>query len=91
MRSAPSLASFPSAALETVPVFILLKMALARKIVHRFLFLRRSSPGDRWCEVLDFTPAYNNNNVHLSCAHQRPERSHDTYKPKYDILYTCRA
>ena len=22
---------------------------------------------------------YNNNNVHLSCAHQRPEHSHDTY------------
>ena len=22
---------------------------------------------------------YNNNNVHLSCAHQGPERSHDTY------------
>ena len=21
----------------------------------------------------------NNNNLHLSCAHQRPERSHDTY------------
>ena len=21
----------------------------------------------------------NNNNVHLSCAHQSPERSHDTY------------
>ena len=21
----------------------------------------------------------NNNNVHLSCAHQRPERSHDTH------------
>ena len=21
----------------------------------------------------------NNNHVHLSCAHQRPERSHDTY------------
>ena len=21
----------------------------------------------------------NNNNVHLSCAHQRPERAHDTY------------
>ena len=39
MRSAPSLGSFPSAALETVPVIILLKMALARKIVHRFLFL----------------------------------------------------
>ena len=29
----------------------------------------------------------NNNNVHLSCAYQSPERSHDTY----DILYTCRA
>ena len=31
----------------------------------------------------DVTPpglvANNNNNVHLSCAHQRPERSHDTY------------
>ena len=23
-------------------------------------------------------------------AHQRPERSHDTYQPHYDILYTCR-
>ena len=23
-------------------------------------------------------PSGNNNNVHLSCAHQRPERSHDT-------------
>ena len=22
---------------------------------------------------------FNNNNVHLSCAHQHPERSHDTY------------
>ena len=22
---------------------------------------------------------HNNNNVHLSCAHQRPEHSHDTY------------
>ena len=21
----------------------------------------------------------NNNNIHLSCAHQRPERSHDIY------------
>ena len=21
----------------------------------------------------------NDNNIHLSCAHQRPERSHDTY------------
>ena len=28
-----------------------------------------------------------NNNVRLSC----PERSHDTYQPKYDILYICRA
>ena len=33
----------------------------------------------------------NNSNVHLSLAHQRPERSHDTYQRKYDILYTCRA
>ena len=33
---------------------------------------------------------YNNNNVHLSCADQRPERSHDTYESKCDILYTCK-
>ena len=25
------------------------------------------------------TVVFNNNNVHLSCAHQRPERSHDTH------------
>ena len=29
--------------------------------------------------------------LHLSRAHQRLERSHDTYYPKYDSLYTCRA
>ena len=29
----------------------------------------------------------NNNNVHLSFVHQRPEPSHDTYEPKY-ILHT---
>ena len=32
-----------------------------------------------------------NNNVHLSCAHQRPEHSRDTYEPKYDILYAQRT
>ena len=34
---------------------------------------------------------HHNNTVHLSCTHQRLERSHDTYQPKYDILYTHRA
>ena len=33
----------------------------------------------------------NKNKVHLPCAHQCPERSHDTYLPKYAILYTRRA
>ena len=28
---------------------------------------------------LQFCVFHNNNNVHLSCTHQRPERSHDTY------------
>ena len=32
-----------------------------------------------------------NNNVHLSCTHQHPDRSHDTYSPKYNFLYTRRA
>ena len=36
-------------------------------------------------------PRVNNNNVHLSHAHQRPEHSHSTYEPKYDIAYTCGA
>ena len=31
----------------------------------------------------------NKNNGHLSRAHERTERSHDTCQPKYDILYTC--
>ena len=26
-----------------------------------------------------YTTTTNNNNVYVSCAHQRPERSHDTY------------
>jgi len=26
----------------------------------------------------DFNALVNNNNIHLSCAHQHPERSHDT-------------
>ena len=29
--------------------------------------------------ILVVTVYNNNNNVHLLCAHQRPERSHDTY------------
>ena len=37
-----------------------------------------------WENGRAFTQAWsltitNNNNVHLSCAHQRPERSHNTY------------
>ena len=31
------------------------------------------------CFILEHYSVYNNNNVHLSCAHQCPERSHDTY------------
>ena len=33
---------------------------------------------------------YNKNNIHLSCTHQCPERSHDTCEPKNDILHICR-
>ena len=36
----------------------------------------RFSP-QRW-RIIDPKEGSNNNNVHLSCAHQRPERSHDT-------------
>ena len=36
-------------------------------------------------------PHNNNDNVPLSCAHQRPDCSHGTYSPKYNILYTRRA
>ena len=43
------------------------------------------------CHMFCQQEVFNNNNVHLSCAHQRPERSHDTYERKFDILYTRRA
>ena len=33
----------------------------------------------------------NNDNVHLPCTHQCPEHSHNTYYPKYNILYTRRV
>ena len=31
------------------------------------------------------------NNAHLLGTHQQPEHSHDTYQPKHNILYICRA
>ena len=50
-------------------VFVLLDFqhADARRIVY-----------DRECRHVAVQRG-NNNNVHLSCAHQHPERSHDTY------------
>ena len=55
----------------------------SRKATSTFTQLLNSEPNcDTWSN--------NNNNVHLSCAHRRPERSHDTY-PKHDTLYTRRA
>ena len=42
------------------------------------------------CKIMkcDSTMNNNNNNVNLSCAHQRPERSHDTYINLNMIFYT---
>ena len=37
--------------------------------------------------ITDFVAA----GVHLSCAHQLPDRSYHTYWPKYTILYTRRG
>ena len=37
------------------------------------------SETERGRRLIDVDVNNNNNNVHLSCAHQRPERSHDTY------------
>ena len=48
---------FPNVTFKTVSVFVWLTMCLSRKIVQRFLFLRLSPPGDRWCDVLGFVPA----------------------------------
>ena len=44
----------------------------------RVMILLRSVLGWGWDRAADHV-YNNNNNVHLSCAHQRPERSHDTY------------
>ena len=41
-----------------------------------------SRPSDVLCIAVPYGQTLhciNNNNAHLSCAHQRPERSHDTY------------
>jgi len=38
-----------------------------------------TSAFERTRNFLGHASYHNNNNVHLSCAHQRPERSHDTY------------
>ena len=55
----------------------------SRMATSTFTQLLNSEPNcDTWSN--------NNNNVHLSCVHRRPERSHDTY-PKHDTLYTRRA
>ena len=47
----------------------------------------KSAPGPcpHWCCLP------HNNNVHSSCAHQRPERSDDTYTTRHNIQYTHRA
>ena len=51
---------------------------VSRKL--RFSKLKGSWGGRDWSSaVLVWLHLNNNNNVHLSCAHQRPERSHDTY------------
>ena len=66
MRSIPSLRSFPYVAFETVPMFVLLTMALSRPFSSvqgipssEALFPRLSPPGDRWCDALCFVPAGN--------------------------------
>ena len=59
MRSTPSLRSFPNVAFETVPVFVLLTMALSRPFMEDRLALSLSTPlsCDQWCHVLGFVPA----------------------------------
>ena len=68
---------------ETAPSFLM-------HVVHVHLILDRLWPSfshhQRFLQCYSFLtiPGRNNNNnndnnVHLSCAHQRPERAHDTY------------
>ena len=57
----PSLRSFPNVAFETVPMLILLTVALSRPFKEDRLalpvFQRLNPPGDRWYDVLGFVPA----------------------------------
>ena len=52
-------------------------------LYHRLLVCQCSSPYLLCHQFLMCcqcsSPICHNNNVHLSCAHQRPEHSHDTY------------
>ena len=56
-----SLRSFPNVAFETVPMLILLTVALSRPFKEDRLalpvFQRLNPPGDRWYDVLGFVPA----------------------------------
>ena len=45
--------------------------------------IRKYSQDNFKTKIINWNPVLtndNDNNAHLSCAHQRPERSHDTYK-----------
>ena len=45
----------------------------------RMIYSFRPLPLMKGCRWMTYHFIVHNNNVHLSCAHQRPERSHDTY------------
>ena len=45
---------------------------------HLFISIIVSLPAES-CDVLSESHNNNNNDVHLSCTHQRPDCSHDTY------------
>ena len=59
IRSTPCLRSFPNVVFQTVPMFVLLAMALSRPFKEDLLALPLSTPlssSDRWCGVLGFVP-----------------------------------
>ena len=80
--------------LQKLCSFVSLKMGVLQQPPPPHTHTHKKKGGWGICEMICYSSAVHstiNNNVHLSCTHQHPERSHDTYWPKYDILYTHRA
>ena len=68
-------------ALSAHMIHINLNMIFYTHVVHsptKTIYIKKQKEDENEKKKNEDEDENNNNNVHLSCAHQRPERSHDT-------------